>query len=318
MLLEVKNLKKYFPIKSGLFSRTTDQLKAVDDISISLKENEVLGVVGESGCGKSTLGKTILHLHEPTSGTVIFQDKQINYRDESQRVNLRKNMQIIFQDPANSLDPRQTIRDILDEPLKIHAFGDRNRREKRILELLNMVQMPSNIRNRYPHEFSGGQCQRIGIARALALEPKLIIADEPVSALDVSVQAQIINLMKELKKELGLSYIFISHDLGVVRHISDRIAVMYLGKIVETGSSEDIINSPMHPYTKALISAVPSITLRKNKKPQILKGDIPSPINPPSGCHFHTRCPEARKECSADIPELRSIENDRLVSCPFS
>lgn len=317
MLLEVKNIKKYFPIKSGLLSKTSANLKAVDNVSLSVSENEILGIVGESGCGKSTLGKTILHLLEPTSGEVWFNGEKIERQNSLQMRNIRKNMQIIFQDPANSLNPRQSIGNILDEPLKIHKFGDKTDRIRRVKELLDMVQMPSNILNRYPHEFSGGQCQRIGIARALALEPRLIIADEPVSALDVSVQAQIINLMKELKTELGLSYIFISHDLGVVRHISDRVAVMYLGKIVESGNTEDVITSPLHPYTNALLSAVPKIEQRKST-PELLTGDLPSPINPPSGCYFRTRCPKVQSECSEKTVELILKKDGREVRCPFA
>lgn len=317
MLLEVTNLKKYFPIISGIFSHTVGQVKAVDDISLFIKENEVLGLVGESGCGKSTAGKSILRLIEPTSGQVTFSGQDIISLKGSALKVMRRNMQIIFQDPLSSLNPRMAVGSILEEPFLIHKIGDREERKKRVLQLLDKVGLPSNVINRYPHEFSGGQCQRIGIARALALNPKLIIADEPVSALDVSIQAQIINLMIELKNDLNLSYLFISHDLSVVNHISDRIAVMYLGYIVESGPANDVCTDPLHPYTKALLSVVPTPTIKKDHSRTILQGDVPSSSNPPSGCTFHTRCPIVKDDCKINIPDLIEKTEGRVVRCPY-
>jgi oligopeptide transport system ATP-binding protein len=317
MLLTVKGLKKYFPITSGFLLRTIGNVKAVDDVSFSIAENEVLGLVGESGCGKSTVGRSILRLYEPTAGEVHFDGQDMLSLSGSNLKAMRRNMQIIFQDPMSSLNPRMTVGNIIEEPLIIHAMGDRKQRRKKTAELLDKVGLAANVINRYPHEFSGGQCQRIGIARALALNPKLLIADEPVSALDVSIRAQILNLMIDLKNEFRLSYLFISHDLSVVRHISNRIAVMYLGKIVEMGTAEEVCDGPMHPYSRALLSAVPTAVMKKNKKRIILQGDVPSPSNPPSGCTFHTRCPIARLDCSINEPHLQEKNPGRLVRCPY-
>jgi oligopeptide transport system ATP-binding protein len=317
MLLSIKNIKKYFPITSGLMLRTVGNIKAVDDVSFDIAENEVLGLVGESGCGKSTIGRTILRLYEPTAGEIRFGGEDVLALSGPHLKAMRRNMQIIFQDPMSSLNPRMTVGNIIEEPLIIHAMGDRKQRRKKTTELLDKVGLAANVINRYPHEFSGGQCQRIGIARALALNPKLLIADEPVSALDVSIRAQIINLMIDLKNEFGLSYLFISHDLSVVRHISNRIAVMYLGKIVEIGTAEEVCDQPMHPYSKALLSAVPSTKQKKSKTRIILQGDVPSPSNPPPGCTFHTRCPIARPECSVSEPRLVEKNPGRLVRCPW-
>ena len=316
-LLDVKNLKTWFPISHGLMSKTVAHVKAVDDVSFAIGHNEVLGLVGESGCGKSTIGRSILRSVEPTAGSVHFEGSNLIDLSGEKLRNMRRNMQIIFQDPASSLNPRMSVGASITEPLSIHKTIPKKEWDHRVAELLAKVGLPQSARYRFPHEFSGGQCQRIGIARALALNPKLIIADEPVSALDVSIQSQVINLMLELKAEFGLSYLFISHDLSVVRYISDRIAVMYLGKIVEMGTAEEVYANPLHPYTKALISAVPSLDRTKARSRIILTGDIPSPANPPSGCTFHTRCPEVRPECHENIPELRDVSG-RWVRCPFA
>ena len=316
-ILSVKNLKVHFPIKTGLpfFSRTS-LVKAVDDVSFDLFKGETLGLVGESGCGKSTLGRAILQLIKPTAGQVLCEGKELTQLSIDQLQKQRQYMQMIFQDPYSSLNPRMTIEDIVAEPLKTFNIAKGLELRKKVQDLLRRVGMDPRYIRRYPHEFSGGQCQRIGIARALALNPKIIIADEPISALDVSIQAQILNLMEELQKELGLTYIFIAHDLAAVHHISDRIAVMYLGKIVELADAETIIRAPKHPYTKALIQAVPipNPELEKKRAHVGLKGDVPSPINPPSGCTFHTRCPIAIDQCKVEVPELRNVNGD-LVSC---
>jgi oligopeptide/dipeptide ABC transporter ATP-binding protein len=317
MLLEIKNLKKYFPLTGGFLLRTVGHVKAVDDVSFTIDENEVLGLVGESGCGKSTVGKSVLRLIEPTAGTVTFKQRNVLTLTTTQLKEMRRSMQIIFQDPMSSLNPRMSVGNIIEEPLIIHRHGNREQRRKKVNDLLDMVGLAANVVNRYPHEFSGGQCQRIGIARALALNPKLIIADEPVSALDVSIRAQIINLLIELKKEFGLSYLFISHDLGVVRYISNRIAVMYLGKIVESGTAEEVCDDPLHPYTKALLSAVPIPEYKRTKSRIILQGDVPSPSNPPPGCTFHTRCPVAVPDCKVIEPELLKNNAGRWVRCPY-
>lgn len=303
-LLEVKGLKQYFPIKGGFFGRTVNNVKAVDDISFDIKEGETVSVVGESGCGKSTTGRAILRLDEPTEGTVTFEGKDILSLSKSEMRDMRSEMQIIFQDPYASLNPRKTVKMTLIEAMDIQNVVPKKERQERALEIMETVGLQKHQIDRFPHEFSGGQRQRIGIARALAVNPKLIIADEAVSALDVSIQAQVLNLLQRLQDEMGLTYLFIAHDLGVVRHISDRIIVMYLGKIVEMGDTKSIFENPQHPYTKALLSAIP-VPDPKNKSDRIfLRGDVPSPIDPPTGCRFHTRCPFATEKCKTDIPVL--------------
>ena len=317
-ILELHNVKKYFPVKAGLLQRTVGHVKAVDDISLAVKKGETLGIVGESGCGKSTAGRTIIRLYEPTDGKIIFKGREISHLDENElRKNVRKDIQMIFQDPYASLNPRKTLRAIIREPLNTHHLYSRKERDEKVEQLLETVGLNSSFINRYPHEFSGGQRQRIGIARALALQPDLIIADEAVSALDVSIQAQIINLMQDLQKEFGLTYLFISHDLSVVRHISDRIGVMYLGKMMELAGKHELYSEPLHPYTQALLSAVP-VTRKKGASKReriILKGELPSPANPPSGCVFHTRCPVAKDVCQQLIPEFKEVKKDHYVAC---
>jgi len=293
-LVRVENLVKHFPITQGiLFQRQVGAVKAVDGISFSIKQGETLGLVGESGCGKSTTGRTILQLHSPTSGKVFYNDEDLTTASESRMRKMRRDMQIIFQDPYASLNPRMTIGDIIGEPLDVHKIGTPNERRERVQELLNLVRLNPFFIKRYPHEFSGGQRQRIGVARALALNPEFIVCDEPISALDVSVQAQVVNLLEELQEKFDLTYLFIAHDLSMVRHISDRIAVMYLGKLVELADKEELFDNKMHPYAIALLSAVPipDPVLERQRKRLILEGDVPSPTNPPSGCRFHTRCP---------------------------
>ncbi|WP_022665558.1 ABC transporter ATP-binding protein [Desulfospira joergensenii] len=315
-LLEVRELKKYFPVKSGFLFKSGDHVHAVDGVSLSVKPGRTLGLVGESGCGKTTTGKTILKLTEPTGGQIFFKGENITDLTRPEMKRVRRQMQMIFQDPFSSLNPRHTIGSILASPLEIHGLADEKNMEEIISGLLNKVGLSSEAMRRYPHEFSGGQRQRIGIARALALYPELIIADEPVSALDVSIQAQIINLMKDLQEELGLAYIIIAHDLSIISHISDEIAVMYLGKIVEKASSADLYAEPLHPYSRALISAVPVPDPEFKKKRMILKGDVPSPITPPAGCRFHPRCPHRFEPCDKEEPFLRSIgKENRLVAC---
>lgn len=316
-LLEVTNLKKYFPIKGGVFSQTIGHVYAVDDVSFTVNKGETLGLVGESGCGKSTTGRSILRLIEPTDGQIHFEGQDVIALDKNAMRSLRREMQIIFQDPYASLNPRMTVGSIIGEPLEIHKIARGSEKTERVASLLQKVGLRAEDMRKYPHEFSGGQRQRIGIARALALNPKLIVCDEPVSALDVSIQAQVINLLEDLQEELGLSYLFIAHNLNVVEHISDRVAVMYLGQIVELASDTDLYNNPQHPYTEALLSAVPIPDPTVRKKRIILEGDVPSPIDPPSGCHFHTRCMYKEKVCEEEAPEFKHIGGGHWVACHF-
>ncbi len=318
-ILEVRNLRKYFPITAGfVLQRRVADIKAVDDVSFFVRRGETLGLVGESGSGKTTVGRCILQLEKPTDGEVVFEGTDITRVGRDQLRGIRRRIQIIFQDPYSSLNPRMKVLDIVGEALTIHNLV-KNKREYRLRvgELLQQVGLNPDMANRYPHEFSGGQRQRIGVARALAVEPEFIVADEPVSALDVSIQAQLINLLKDLQQELGLSYLMIAHDLAIVRHVSDRIAVMYLGKLMEVASWTDLYESPLHPYTKALLSAVPipDPDLESERDRIILQGGIPSPANPPSGCVFHTRCPIAIEECKHTIPEMREITPDHWAAC---
>lgn len=317
VLLEAKNLKKYFPVNSGMFNDKKAFVHAVDDISLTIYEKETLALVGESGCGKSTLGRLLIRLIEATSGEVRFNNVDVFKIKPEEMRKLRSEMQIIFQDPYASLNPRMRVGDIIGEPLLTHLKLDRKAREERVRSLMTMTGLREAYINRYPHQFSGGQRQRIGIARALALNPKLIICDEPVSALDVSIQSQILNLLQDLQKELGLTYLFISHDLSVVRHISDRVCVMFLGKMCELGPTKDIYAEPKHPYTRFLIEALPKPDPRlREKEKQLLQGDIPSPVNPPSGCRFHTRCPYAKDICREQVPVLKQL-GSHLVACHF-
>lgn len=314
-LLKVDRLKKYFDVNGGVFGRKVGEVRAVDNISFSVMEGEILGIVGESGCGKTTTGKAILRLIDPTDGEVTFQNKQLSSLSKEDIRKLRKDMQMIFQDPYASLNPRHTVEKIISEPLLIHGMTSTNERKKRIEELLETVGLSSYHATRYPHQFSGGQRQRIGIARALANHPKLIICDEPVSALDVSVQAQILNLMEKLRDEFNLTYIFIAHDLSVVKHISDRVGVMYLGRMVELADKDKLYDQAKHPYTEALLSAVPVADPDEKKDEIILEGDIPSPSNPPTGCAFHTRCPKAMAICKEVRPPFKELEDNHYVAC---
>ncbi|MBT2686404.1 dipeptide ABC transporter ATP-binding protein [Bacillus sp. ISL-37] len=317
-LLELQDVKKHFPIKSGLLQKTVGHIKAVDGINLKVNKGETLGIVGESGCGKSTVGRTIIRLYEPTDGKIIFNGRDISHLSESElRKDVRKNIQMIFQDPFASLNPRKTLRSIIREPLDTHHLYKSKERDEKVEILLEKVGLNASFINRYPHEFSGGQRQRIGISRALALNPELIVADEAVSALDVSIQAQIINLMEDLQEEFGLTYIFISHDLSVVRHISDRVGVMYLGKMMELASKTEIYAEPLHPYTQALLSAVPVPRKKGAMKREriILKGELPSPANPPKGCVFHTRCPAAFDLCKQMNPDFKEVKNNHFVAC---
>jgi len=313
--VEIKNLTKFFPVRSSFFSRSKTFVQAVVGVSLTIRAGETLGLVGESGCGKSTLGRLILRLEEPTEGQIFFEGDDILKYDSERLRQLRRQMQIIFQDPYSSLNPRKTVGSIIEEPLIIHHIGTRKERQQRVLQLVDVVGLRPEHINRYPHEFSGGQRQRIGIARALALRPKFIVCDEPVSALDVSIQSQVLNLLNKLQAEYGLTYLFIAHNLSVVEHISDRVAVMYLGKIVELTSREELFRLPLHPYTQALMSAIPipDPTLRREKV--TLRGDVPSPMNPPPGCRFHTRCPKAFDLCKAAEPPFREAAGGHWVAC---
>jgi oligopeptide/dipeptide ABC transporter ATP-binding protein len=314
-LLEVKNLKKYFPIKKGFLSRTTGQVRAVDGVSFTLKRGETLGLVGESGCGKTTVGRSILRLIEPTAGQITFNDQNMLELEKEELRKVRASLQIIFQDPFSSLDPRMNVGRIIAEPLRNHLKTSRAEIRDRVAYLMERVGLHPEQMRRYPHEFSGGQRQRIGIARALALNPLAIICDEPVSALDVSIQAQVINLLAQLQEQMNLSYLFIAHDLSVVEHISDRVAVMYLGRIVELATDKELYQNPLHPYSRALLSAVPIPDPEIQRKKIVLQGDVPSPINPPSGCSFHTRCPECKAVCSQQEPTLEDMGDGHWVAC---
>ena len=314
-LIEVENLKKYYPVTAGLLSRHVADVKAVDGVSFSINEGETLGLVGESGCGKSSLGRALLRLEEPTAGRVLYKGDDITAWNRRQLKGLRKEAQMIFQDPQSSLDPRMTIGDSIGEALLIHGIGDEKERLEMVAELLKRVGLEPEHVSRYPHELSGGQKQRCGIARALAVNPKLIVADEPVSALDVSVQAQILNLIMDLQRELGLAYLFIAHDLAVIGQVSDRIAVMYLGQIIELASRSELFEHPLHPYTEALLSAILLPNSHQKQEKISLSGEVPSPVEPPLGCRFHTRCPKAMKRCGWEQPSLRPLERDHLVSC---
>jgi oligopeptide transport system ATP-binding protein len=316
-LVEIKSLKKYFPIRKGVLQREFARVHAVDDVTLEVEKGETIGLVGESGCGKSTLGRCIVRLLEPTEGDVVFDGRSIGRLKPRALRPLRREMQMVFQDPYASLNPRKRVGTIISDPMKIHGIGDRRERKKRVEELLEVVGLSPEHYNRFPHEFSGGQRQRIGVARALALRPKLIVADEPVSALDVSIQAQMVNLLEELQDDFGLTYVFIAHDLGVVRHVSDRIAVMYLGKLVELSPAEELYTRPIMPYTEALLSAVPipDPDLSEKRERIVLAGDVPSPIHPPSGCRFHPRCRYATEICSQVEPPLVDYGNAHLAAC---
>ncbi|HEX6305885.1 MAG TPA: dipeptide ABC transporter ATP-binding protein [Anaerolineales bacterium] len=317
VVLQVENLKKYFPIRRGVFRGQVGEVKAVDDISFNVYKGETLGLVGESGCGKTTAGRTIIRLYEPTEGHVYFNGEDLAKMSGRELRRMRQKMQMVFQDPYASLNPRMSVQAIVGEPLEVHGLAAGGKKKERVAELLNMAGLNPALMNRYPHEFSGGQRQRIGLARALALDPELIICDEPISALDVSIQAQVVNLLEDLQKELGLTYIFIAHDLSMVRHISKRVAVMYLGKIAELTDRETLYKNPLHPYTQALLSAIPVPDPEVEEKRQriILEGDLPSPANPPKGCNFNTRCPLAVDICFHVDPELIEVEKDHWCAC---
>jgi oligopeptide transport system ATP-binding protein len=318
-ILRVENLQVHFPVTKGIiFQKQVASVKAVDGVSFSLKRGETLGLVGESGCGKSTTGLAVIHMLAATGGRILFEGEDITTLNKSQVKNFRRRVQMVYQDPYGSLNPRMKVRDIIGEPLEVHGLDkDKEKYRARVEELLEMVGLAPYMADRYPHEFSGGQRQRIGIARALALEPSLIVCDEPVSALDVSIQAQVVNVFMELQRRLGLTFIFIAHDLAVVRHISDRIAVMYLGRIVEVATRDELYKNPKHPYTVALLSAVPvaDVEAESRRERVIVKGEVPSPLNPPSGCRFHPRCPKAMDKCKTDVPELLDQGGGRVVAC---
>ncbi len=319
-ILKVENLVMHFPIYRGVIRRQVAAVHAVDGISFSIRRGETMGLVGESGCGKSTTGRTILQLYKPTSGSVIFDDVDLVKLRGGELRKMRRKMQMIFQDPYASLNPRMTVGNIVAEPLMVHNVASGREIQERVEHLLNIVKLDPSFANRYPHEFSGGQRQRIGVARALALQPSFIVCDEPISALDVSIQAQVINLLEDLQKQFNLTYLFIAHDLSVVRHISDRVAVMYLGVIVEIADRAELYASPLHPYTQALLSAVPipDPVADARRQRTILEGDVPSPVNPPSGCRFRTRCPIAKSVCAEQVPEFRELKPDHFVACHFA
>jgi peptide/nickel transport system ATP-binding protein len=318
-LLEVRDLQMHFPVKEGVFQRARKVCRAVDGVSFTLRAGETLGLVGESGCGKSTLGKSIVRLNRPTAGTIRFDGVDLAPLSTKQLKAHRRNLQMIFQDPVESLNARHMVGEMLSEPFLIHGIGDAAWRRRKVLELLDKVGLPASAAERYPFEFSGGQRQRIGIARAIALEPRLIICDEPVSALDVSIQSQVLNLLLDLQREMGLSYLFIAHNLAVVKHVSDRVAIMYLGRIVEFADADDVYRDPRHPYTRALISAIPEPNPQRVRERIVLSGDVPSPINPPSGCPFHPRCPHATERCRAEPPALREVpgRTGHTVACHY-
>jgi oligopeptide/dipeptide ABC transporter ATP-binding protein len=314
-LIEIKELVKYFPVRGGLLQRVVAWVQAVDNISFNIRQGETVGLVGESGCGKTTVGRTLLRLIEPTSGSVMFDGVDVARLKGRELKGMRRNMQIIFQDPYASLDPRMPIGESIAEGLKIHKIGNSRQRFETVIEMLRKVGMEDYHAHRYPHEFSGGQRQRIGIARALALRPKFIVADEPVSALDVSIQSQVLNILKQLQREFGLTYLFIAHNLSVVEHISDRVAVMYLGKMFEMTNREELFRNPLHPYTQALMSAIPIPDPTLKRERIILQGDVPSPLNPPRGCRFHPRCPVALDICAIEEPQFRQVSQDHTVAC---
>ena len=313
-LLQVEHLKKYFPVRRGLLQRVVGHVKAVDDVSFGIRPGETLGLVGESGCGKTTVGRTLLRLYEPTSGEIKYAGQDVTHLQGAALRSLRRNLQIVFQDPFSSLNPRMTVRSIIEEGLVVHGIGTKEERQDRVRDILVKVGLDPSYMHRYPHEFSGGQRQRISIARALALQPRFMVLDEPISALDVSIQSQIINLLTALKEEFQLTYLFISHDLSVVEYISDRVAVMYLGEVVETGTSEQLYRNPLHPYTKALLSSVPTLDPNRRERRAALPGDVPSPLNPPSGCRFHPRCPLATDACKTISPQPLDLDG-HVVRC---
>jgi oligopeptide/dipeptide ABC transporter ATP-binding protein len=317
-LIEVKDLVKYFPVRGGLLQRVQGWVQAVDGVSFAIREGEALGLVGESGCGKTTVGRCLLRLIEPTSGQVWFQGHDLTQMTLQEVKPLRREMQLIFQDPFSSLDPRSKIADSIGEGLYVHGVRDAHERRVRVREVMRLVGLSEDHMRRYPHEFSGGQRQRIGIARVLILRPKFIVCDEPVSALDVSIQAQVLNLLRSLQKEFGLTYLFIAHNMSVVEHISDRVAVMYLGKMAEMANRHDLYDNPLHPYTQALLSAIPVPDPDRKQERTILTGDVPSPLNPPTGCRFHPRCPIARDNCSVDEPEFRELARDHFAACHYA